>query len=93
MKTGLKKREKRRKQEKNGGVILLKTFQELCDEESLCTYCSRTDYGENKSYVTPTGFYSCEGSYCEEAYEAYLEENETNADIVNYASKVKLIEE
>lgn len=93
MKIGLKKREKRRKQEKNGGVILLKTFEELCDKEGLCKYCYRTDYGESASYVSPTGVHFCEGRYCEEAYEAYLEENETNADIVNYASKVKLIEE
>lgn len=70
---------------------MLKTFEEMCDDMEICNYCSRTDYGEHKSYVTPSGFYSCEGSWCDEAYEAYLEENETNADIVNYASKVKLI--
>ena len=70
---------------------MLKTFEELYDDEEICSYCSQTDYGECKSYVTPSGFYSCEGSWCDEAYEAYLEENETTADIVNYASKVKLI--
>ena len=70
---------------------MLKTFEEMCDDMEICNYCSQTDYGEHKSYVTPSGFYSCEGSWCDEAYEAYLEENETNADIVNYASKVKLI--
>jgi hypothetical protein len=40
----------------------------------ICNYCSRTDYGECKSGVTPNGYWSCEGSWCNEAYECYLEE-------------------
>ena len=30
---------------------MLKTFDELSDEESLCKYCSATDYGEHKSCI------------------------------------------
>lgn len=69
---------------------MLKTFDELCEEETLCNYCSATDYGEHKSCITPNGYWSCEGAWCEEAYEEYLDENETTENIVKYASKVKL---
>lgn len=48
------------------------TEQELDDE--LCSYCSRTDYGEKKGYSYPGGYVSCEGSYCSEAYDEYLED-------------------
>lgn len=48
------------------------TEQELDDE--LCSYCSRTDYGEKKCYSYPGGYVSCEGSYCSEAYDEYLED-------------------
>jgi hypothetical protein len=44
-----------------------------CDE--LCRYCYRTDYGSKGFGVTPNGYYSCEGNWCGEAYESYLEDN------------------
>ena len=50
---------------------MLKTFDELSDEESLCKYCSATDYGEHKSCITPNGYYWCEGAHCEDAYREY----------------------
>lgn len=68
---------------------MLKTIDEM--EEELCNYCYRTDYGEHKSCITPSGYSCCEGAYCEEAYESYLEENNTTESIIKYASKVKLI--
>ncbi len=46
-------------------------------EDELCAYCSATDYGETKCYSTPNGYYMCEGSWCGEAYDCYLEENYT----------------
>lgn len=67
---------------------MLKTIGEL--DEDLCNYCYRTDYGEHKSGVTPNGYWSCEGSFCEEAYAAYIDENETTENIIKYATKVKL---
>lgn len=70
---------------------MLKTFEEMCDDESICSFCSPTDYGERKSCITPNGYWSCEGGWCKEAYESYLDENETTANIVRYASKVKLL--
>ena len=70
---------------------MLKTFKEMCDDETICDYCSMTDYGEHKSCVTPNGYWSCEGSWCERAYEDYLDGEDTTENIVKYASKVKLI--
>ena len=69
---------------------MLKTFEELCSEESICNYCSATDYGEHKSCATPNGYWCCEGIWCKEAYEEYLDYNETSENIVRYASIVKL---
>ena len=45
----------------------------LADE--LCEYCEATDYGRHSSYVCPSGYVSCEGRFCPEAYEQYLDEN------------------
>lgn len=72
---------------------MLKTFEEMCDDESICKYCAATDYGDYKSCHTPNGYYMCEGTWCEEAYDAYLEEEETSFNIVKYASCVKLTNE
>ena len=69
---------------------MLQTFEEMCDDESICNYCSHTEYGEYKSGVTPNGYWSCEGSWCKDAYEEYLDENGTTENIVKYASVVKL---
>ncbi len=69
---------------------MLQTFEEMCDSEEICEYCSATDYGKHKSCVTPNGYWSCEGSWCKDAYDDYLDENETTENIVKYASVVKL---
>lgn len=69
---------------------MLQTFEELCDSEEICEYCSATDYGEHKSCHTPNGYWMCEGSWCEDAYDEYLDENETTENIVRYASVVRL---
>ena len=53
-----------------------KTLEELFDTDGLCSYCSTTDYGEHKHTISSHwGQVSCEGNWCDEAYEAYLEEN------------------
>lgn len=70
---------------------MYETFKELVDRGSLCNYCSPTNYGESSSYSTPNGYYSCEGCYCEKAYQRYLEENNLSENIIKYAEKVKLI--
>jgi hypothetical protein len=70
---------------------MLKTFEEMCDDETICNYCSRTEYGEKKSGVTPNGYWSCEGNWCKEAYSDYLDDEDTTENIVKYASKVRLI--
>jgi|688.fasta_scaffold707134_2 hypothetical protein len=70
---------------------MLRTFEEMCDDETICGYCSNTDYGANKEGVTPNGYYSCEGSWCKDAFTDYLDNENTTENIVKYASKVKLI--
>lgn len=47
------------------------TMEEM--DEQLCNYCVRTDYGEHRSCSTPDGYWSCEGSWCDEAYMEYLD--------------------
>lgn len=49
------------------------TQEELADE--LCNYCAPTRYGEHSSYGTPNGIVMCEGRFCGEAYQEYLDEN------------------
>lgn len=65
---------------------MLKTFEEMQDDETICDYC-RAKPGV---FCTPNGYISCEGSYCSEAYERYLDNENTTENIVKYASKVKL---
>ena len=47
------------------------TVEEL--DKQLCNYCVRTDYGEHRSSLTPNGYWSCEGAWCDEAYREYLD--------------------
>ena len=50
-------------------------YEEMDDGESLCKYCVCTQYGENMNAPQPNAFHSgCEGIYCNEAYEQYLED-------------------
>ena len=44
-------------------------------EELLCLSCEATEGGKYASYGTPNGPSFCEGAYCNEAYENYLDEN------------------
>lgn len=43
--------------------------------EELCEYCNDTAYGRHRSYVCPSGYVSCEGRFCDKAYEQYLDDN------------------
>ena len=43
-------------------------------EDELCNYCAATDYGEHKSYYSPSGIHMCEGRFCADAYEALVED-------------------
>lgn len=49
-----------------------KTKDELINENSLCNYCK----SEPGVFGTPNGYSSCEGNWCDEAYENYLDEYE-----------------
>lgn len=48
--------------------------QENLDEE-LCDYCKVTRCGGSPSTQTPNGYWACEGRWCSEAYQEYLDEN------------------
>lgn len=51
-----------------------KTKDEL--EEQLCNYCKATP----GVFGTSNGYTSCEGSWCDEAYENYLEDEDDEDD-------------
>lgn len=52
------------------------SFEKLFDVDGLCPYCSETDYGEHKYDISSRwGMVSCEGRWCDEAYQQYLDEN------------------
>lgn len=43
-------------------------------EDTLCNYCSQTEYGIHKSGTSPiSGGWFCEGRWCESSYKEYLE--------------------
>lgn len=44
-------------------------------DEELCSYCEQTEWGERRSYGTPSGPVMCEGAFCGEAYDLYLDEH------------------
>ncbi len=51
-----------------------KSLEKLATDDELCSYCYRTGGGEYAMVVTPNGLDACEGRFCEEAYEEYLEQ-------------------
>jgi len=51
-----------------------KTQEEL--DTDLCDYCPLEDYLKG-THGTPSGYSSCEGCRCDEAYESYLEDFES----------------
>lgn len=46
-------------------------------DEELCSYCEQTEWGERKCFGTPDGPVMCEGAFCGEAYDLYLDEHFT----------------
>ena len=43
-------------------------------DDSLCGYCSQTDYGDKKEIHTPNYTWMCEGRWCVDAYQEYLDD-------------------
>jgi len=52
----------------------MKTIEELGD--TLCNYCYETERGAKATILTPNGPSMCEGRFCGNAYDRYLEEEE-----------------
>jgi hypothetical protein len=56
-------------------------MKELQETEELCNYCSCTDYGNEPGANRITWYSSgCEGTWCEEAYSYYLDNEEEEED-------------
>ena len=67
--------------------IELYTFEEMQDREMLCDHC-RADPG---CYQSPSGDpIWCEGAYCDEAYQSYLDNNEITETVVKIKNKTKV---
>jgi len=49
------------------------TLEEMCDNESLCGYCHAEPGWHSTARGDPV---CCEGAWCEEAYQTYLDDNE-----------------
>jgi hypothetical protein len=65
---------------------MLKTYKEMCEDETICDYCR----AEPGVFGTPNGYTSCEGNWCEEAYQRYLEENDVSERAVKISKKIKI---
>lgn len=66
---------------------MYRTLEDMAEDESLCEYCD----AEPGWHMSGGGtMYSCEGSWCEKAYDRYLEENGLTNNIVKYAELVHL---
>lgn len=57
------------------------TYEELCDSGEICRYCYRTDFGETSTSFSPNGVFFCEGMWCEESYNIYLDENKNKYEV------------
>lgn len=66
---------------------MYQTFEELTESEELCNYCK----AEPGWHSSPNGYSCCEGAYCNDAYQRYLDDNETTENIIKYQNSVKLI--
>ena len=60
-----------------------RAFEELQSGEFLCNYC------EASNGYSPNGD-NCEGSWCDDAYKAYLDDREITDRIVKIAVKTKV---
>ena len=48
----------------------------------ICEWFVYTNYGEYPSeYITPNGYVSCEGQYCQDSYDRYVEDTGDNTSL------------
>lgn len=67
---------------------MYKTLEELGDAEELCYYC---ELDPDTNYGNPgNGYYGCEGSRCNEAYQAYLDELEITDKVIKIKNKTNV---
>lgn len=66
---------------------MLQTFEEITEIECLCEYCDADPGWHSDGGGNP---YCCEGAYCEEAYERYLDDLGISDTVVKIAKKTKV---
>ncbi len=68
-------------------VKIIRDIKEMAEDESLCEYCDAEPGWHSNGCGEP---YSCEGSWCKEAYERYLEDIGVTDTVVKIAKKTKV---
>lgn len=68
-------------------VGIIRNIEEMAEDESLCEYCDSEPGWHMSGSGTP---YSCEGSFCKEAYDRYLDELEVSERAVIIKNKTKV---
>lgn len=68
-------------------VKIIRDIEEMVEDESLCEYCDAEPGWHSHGYGEP---YSCEDSWCKEAYERYLEDIGVTETVVKIARKTKV---
>ena len=68
-------------------IEIIRDIEEMAEDESLCEYCD-ADPGWHSSYTGD--MYCCEGAYCEEAYDRYLDDLGVSERAVNIMKSVKV---
>ena len=66
---------------------IIRDIEEMAEDESLCEYCHAEPGIFPDSYGNPC---SCEGLYCSDAYEKYLDENGFSKRAVKVKDKTKV---
>jgi len=66
---------------------VLQTLEEMAEDESLCKYCDAAPEWHSDGGGNP---YCCEGAYCKEAYERYLDDLDISDTVVKIAKKTKV---
>lgn len=66
---------------------MYRTLEEMAEDESLCEYCDAEPGWHSTGGGDPI---CCEGRWCGEAYDRYLDENGFTENIVKYAEAVRI---
>jgi len=68
-------------------IEIIRELEEMAEDESLCEYCDADPGWHSDGGGSP---YCCEGAYCKEAYERYLDDLGISDTVVKIAKKTKV---